>query len=261
MSKLIFSQHGRLVPSASSVVFAQEDRRYFALKEVTQPIETIYANFKDALGETISISMDDFCTIFSTLLEKVKANDSLKGLLAGVYLPFVLPKKIFSKNYEDTLAELLKVLQTEYTKKFPQYEFKNLAPNYSEAKFKLVNNSRLNSLYSQSQLEDVVGIYFPNVFAGYAIHSQRALISAFPEGFALTGPIEIASSLIGYPSLLLRTDETYPNGLTCSGIEPQNQDQQNFFWYFEAYGWNLNFNYRSMVGPPSEYFSGGLSFF
>ena len=49
------------------------------------------------------------------------------------------------------------------------------------------------------------------------------------------------------------------NGLALAGVQSIDINSENNFWYFESYGFNLNLNYRSMVGPASEYFSGGIT--
>ena len=77
--------------------------------------------------------------------------------------------------------------------------------------------------------------------------------------FALSGILEVASAFIGSPSLLMKVGENYPNGLALTGVQSVDSNSENYFWYFESYGFNLNLNYRSMVGPASEYFSGGLT--
>jgi hypothetical protein len=57
----------------------------------------------------------------------------------------------------------------------------------------------------------------------------------------------------------MKTDDNYPNLLALSSVISPDKDLKHFFWYFEAYGWNLNFNSRSMIGAVSEYYSGGIS--
>lgn len=260
-SKIEFSKYGRLIPSTTDYVFSEEDRRYFAIKSLSQPSQATFQKFKQVFGNNISISEDEFSTQIANLIDKLQKSEELQQLLNGPFTPYLIPKNMAAGTIEAALNTLLELLGSSYVKEYPAYEFKNFAPLLQKNMIKIVENSRLNLLLENGQHSDHVGLYFPTVFAGYSIYSQRQLIKKFPAGFALSGPLEIACALIGSPGLLLRTDDTYPNGLAASGIEPTDKNQKNFFWYFESYGWNLNFNYRSMVGPPSEYFSGGLSFF
>ena len=101
----------------------------------------------------------------------------------------------------------------------------------------------------------VVGWYFPGALAGYVIPEQRRLIARLPEAVSLSGPLEVAMAFIGTPDILMKLDN-YPNLLALSAVQPHDP---RMFHFFEAYGWNLTYNQRSMVGAASEYFSGGLT--
>ena len=75
------------------------------------------------------------------------------------------------------------------------------------------------------------------------------------EALVLSGPLEAAAALVGCPSLLMQNDN-YPNLLALSAVQPADP---KMFHFFEAYGWNLTYNQRSMVGAVSEYFTGGFT--
>jgi hypothetical protein len=123
----------------------------------------------------------------------------------------------------------------------------------------IVPTSRIDETYKKLKSGDLIGLYFPAALAGFAIPSQRDAIGRLDRKFALSGPLEVACAFIGSPSLLMKSGENYPNGLVIAGVQSVEPNQRNDFWYFEAYGFNLNINCRSMVGPASEYFSGGLT--
>jgi hypothetical protein len=101
----------------------------------------------------------------------------------------------------------------------------------------------------------VTGWYFPCALAGFAIPEQRRVMARLPESLSLAGPLEAAMAFIGVPDILMRL-ENYPNLLALAAVQPPDP---RFFHFFEAYGWNLTYNQRSMVGAASEYFSGGLT--
>jgi hypothetical protein len=105
----------------------------------------------------------------------------------------------------------------------------------------------------------ICGWYFPTALSGYAIPDQRTLVSRLPESLLLSGPSEVAAALICSPELMYKSDGKYGKLLALSSIEPSDPDQDYFFWFFESYGWDLEFNQRSFIGPVSEYFAGGIT--
>jgi hypothetical protein len=207
----------------------------------------------------VQVSEQDFVSKIDLMIESVSRDPEFSAILKGVYVPFLIPSTLYNLDIGISLTKLLGLVSKSFTSAYPQYEFKNFFDTSLEKKINVNCSSRLDSIYSRLEHEDVVGLYFPTFFAGYAIKSQRDAITNLPENFALSGALEIAASIIGSPSLLMKTGDNYPNGLTLSGVEPTDARHIDMFWYFEAYGWNLNFNYRSMVGPASEYFSGGIT--
>ena len=65
--------------------------------------------------------------------------------------------------------------------------------------------------------------------------------------------------MICSPELLYKSDGKYGKLLALSSVEPTNPEEDFFFWFFESYGWDLEFNMRSYLGAVSEDYSGGLT--
>jgi hypothetical protein len=103
----------------------------------------------------------------------------------------------------------------------------------------------------------VVGWYFPNCLAEYALPDQRMIIPKLPQNIIASGAIDSTAAFIGTPEIILKKDDGhYPHLLCLPAIEPK---MDRAFYYFEAYGWNLEFNCRSYIGAVSEYWAGGLT--
>lgn len=253
------SSHGRLVPSSSDFVYSQDDRRYFFLDQPSLDLTKVYGRYKNAFNGEIEISEVDFVSRIEKLISSLNDSDQDAPILNGVHVPFVIPRAIANLDLGTALVKLMVSIEQSFTTDFPDFEFNNFAGPDLSGRVKVHQDSRLHKLYNNLENGDIVGLYFPTFFSGFAIQSQRNAISSLPEKMHLSGALEIASALIGSPDLLIKKGDNYPNGLVLAGIEPSDHESKNFFWYFEAYGWNLNFNYRSMIGPASEYFSGGIS--
>ena len=119
--------------------------------------------------------------------------------------------------------------------------------------------SRWNKLEAAWQKSTLVGWYFPTALAGFAIPDQVKTLGRLPEALILSGVLEVSAALIGTPNLLMKSDGKYPNLLALTANTPTLPETKHLFWFFEAYGWNLNFNWRSKIGAVSEYYSGGLT--
>ena len=255
----IFDANGRLVPTETDYVYSSVDRRYFSLEQPPLDLKSIYKRYIDAFGEQISLSEPSFVEKVESLRELLSYDPTNKELLNGVYVPFLIPSQFSQMELGMAFSNLVNHVEKSFETEFPQYEFKDFTEKNYLNSVQHVEGSRLESVYSKIDSGDLVGLYFPSVFAGYAIISQRSAMSRLDGKFALSGILEVASAFIGSPSLLMKVGENYPNGLALTGVQSVDSNSENYFWYFESYGFNLNLNYRSMVGPASEYFSGGLT--
>jgi len=250
---------GRLDPNDSDFVYSKVDRRYFFLDQPNLNFSEIYKRYVTAFAENIVVSEVDFVRKIELIITTLKENTKESPILNGVYVPFIIPRSLANLDLGEAVNQLLVSVERNFTGEFPDYEFNNFADTNLTGKIKVSTDSRLDSVYKQLEHGDIVGVYFPTFFAGFAIKSQRESVKSLPEKMNLSGALEIACAFIGSPDLLMKKGDNYPNGLVLAGVEPTDSNAQNYFWYFEAYGWNLNFNYRSMVGPASEYFAGGIS--
>ena len=250
---------GRLDPNDSDFVYSKVDRRYFFLDQPNLDLSEIYKRYTTTFPGNIEVSEADFVKKIKQILTSLKENSNESPILNGVYVPFIIPRSLANLDLGESVNQLLVLVGRNFALEFPDYEFNNFAESDLTEKIRVSTDSGLEDVYKKLEQGDIVGVYFPTFFAGFAIKSQRESMKSLPEKMKLSGALEIACALIGSPNLLMKNGDNYPNGLVLAGVEPTNSDDQNYFWYFEAYGWNLNFNYRSMVGPASEYFAGGVS--
>ena len=258
MSQLV-DLNGRAIPNENERVYAIKDRQYFCLQQPELNLATIYGRYVEYLGEELlsDLSLDEFSNKFNHLLDRVANDLTCSFLLKGVHVPFILPQKdLLGKQPIDSLIQKV---STSFTGSFPKYEFRKLSKIDLDKDLKVSENSRWDILGQEWNHKLIVGIYFPTALSGFAIPDHVSVISRFPRYLVLSGIPEAASSFIGSPNILMKTDGKYPNLLALSAFSNQDKEQSHMFHFFEAYGWNLYFNQRSNIGAVSEYYSGGLS--
>lgn len=255
----LFDAHGRLVPADGEVVYSQVDRRYFSLAQPAFTFAGVLAAVSKHLGIPDldrHISAEDFERRCEASRQSILDDPNLAGLFRGVHVPFVLlPATARADLGEELDAALLPAVGAAYVEKLPGFEFRNYLKRQLAGAIPVVSGVRYERLIARHANEVVAGWYFPGALAGYAIPEQRRVIARLPEAVSLSGPLEAAMAFIGTPDILMR-NENYPNLLALSAVQPHDA---RLFHFFEAYGWNLTYNQRSMVGAASEYFSGGLT--
>ena len=255
----LFDAEGRLVPAEGERVYDLTDRGYFSLQQPEINYPAIHANvakFLDRPDLERSISAGDFEDRCQRLRGQIIADQALGGLFSGVHVPFLLAADGEQSDLGSELdSVLLKAVERSFTAKFPQFFFRNYKQGQMKEQLCVVPGCRYETLLEARRKAPVVGWYFPNCLRGFGIPDQRGLVGRLPAPLILSGPLEAASALIGVPELLMKLDK-YPNLLALSAVTPADR---RFFSFFEAYGWNLTFNYRSMIGAVSEYCAGGLT--
>lgn len=255
----LFDSAGRLVPVEGERVYEATDRGYFALQQPEINYAAIHANVAKCLDRPDlehSVSARDFEDRCERLRGQIMADEALRGLFHGVHVPFVMTAEGEESDLGEELdAVLLKGVERSFAARFPPFSFRNYKHGGMQERISVAPACRYEALLEARRKSPVVGWYFPTCLRGFGIPDQRGLVERLPAPLILSGPLEAASALIGVPELLMKRDG-YPNLLALSAVVPA---EERFFCFFEAYGWNLTFNYRSMIGAVSEYCAGGLT--
>lgn len=256
----LFDAHGRLVPREGEAVYSRVDRRYFSLAQPQLNFGEIHDRVTRHLiadRRGVAIGAAEFAARATALRERITADSGAAGLFAGVHVPFLLPAR--GGADADVGAELdgslLPAVGRAYVEKLPGFEFRNYCRGHLAQVLQVHPGVRYERLVERHAREPLVGWYFPTAFAGYSIPEQRRVVARLADVVSLSGPLEAAAAFIGTPDLLMRLDN-YPNLLALAAVMPTDP---KMFQFFEAYGWNLTYNQRSMLGAVSEYFSGGAT--
>lgn len=251
---------GRIIPTPQERVYAVTDRKYFCLQQpdldLSSIFERYYKLFKGAALAGFDLS--DFKQQVEILCERISRDSTVADLLNGVYVPFILPQKKLLG--ERPISYLVKAAGESFQNVYPQFEFKLLSERDLDVDLEIKDGSRWETVETQWVKRTLVGLYFPTAMSGYAIPDHTVALSRLADNLVLSGIPDVASSIIGSPSLLMKNDGKYPNLLALGAFAEKDEAHRHMFHFFEAYGWNLYFNRRSQIGAVSEYYSGGISY-
>jgi len=268
MAESLFDAQGRRIPYSGMRVHNQVSRQYFRLLQPAVDYAAIYARIvKHLCLSDPPVSADQFAEVCTGILDGVRADAALAGLLCGVHVPFLCPQVSPESGWSEDLRPFLEAVNSAYVERFPEFDFINLCPGKPDSRAVLAEGSRYEQFESARQVGPVAGFYFPNCLAEYDVASQRRQMDTLPlhagsATIVLSGVVDAASALIGSPDLLWN-DHKYPHHLCLSALE---QPGDNIVYTFEAYGHNLRFRHRSIYLTPevtqlSEQWAGGLTMF
>ncbi len=197
---------------------------------------------------------------------KINADLFIKNILKGPKVPFLIKQSKFDDigNYfEETLLEKVSKSFTDY---YPESHFKAVIQDKTDLKKKLfpTKNSRYGDFLRKLSEKDICGYYFPQVLQEYSVDSQILQMNDLTHltNICLSGPIEVATSLIGNPNLLINKTN-YSPVLCLSGV---SHIDARLISCFKSYGRHLEFWCLSQMlsrdkKQVSEQWSGGISIF
>ena len=247
-----FSPQGRLLPvSERTYEGGLAQRNYFQLREIKTPLDVARERNQTLFDEHTYLELQ-------ASLSKIEHRFG-PNILSGAHIPFVLPKltTTYGEEFEETLFP---ALQASFGRYFPGKEVRNQARIPVSSASELDPASNWSSLVERRLEGQVIGWYCPEALAGYAIPDLPTACDRLGQGCFISGLSEITQSMALFPELLHPANGHYGRLLVISGLRPIDPKNQHLFWFFEAYGFDLDFNCRSMVGAVSEYYSGGVTF-
>lgn len=249
------NQHGRLIPPAGFQPQVVDANRSFCLTQPRLSSENyaaVLARLQKFLPGLTFASAEEFQELSKALLMALTGAQT-NNLLRGVCLPLALPQLTVA-DYGTTLEDVfLAAVGRSYQAEFPARKFINHRKGTLAGQVACVPESRQGKLLAKLVEGPVTGIYFPAALQGFSIPAAREMVKMLPEGFILTGSIETAVALTGYPGTLARDYQT--PGLDCAANIWQSPEDS---LHFEASDDQLGFSRRSL--SASESYSSGLLF-
>lgn len=224
---------------------------------LVQPPEIDYAailgRFRQFFAPEMKfVSVSEFRRQATALIARISANKRVANLLNGVHLPIVLPQLKFADYGRIFEGTFLAAAERAYRAWYPNRIFTNYQKGRLEGAVGVVEESRHQQLIEKMAEGPVVLIHFPNPLQGFSIIADREMISAFPVGFALSGALDTATSIVAHTETL--TTNAYTPGLDCSA----NCLRSAFSLCFRAYIGGARFDAGTLI--PYGRYSGGISF-
>ena len=263
----LFDGHGRRLPFEGMRVFEKVSRRYYQFDQPDVDFDAVLNRIYEHAHVGSVISPETFKAVCLDLLQELKDDASLAGILNGVHVPFVCPQMSADVDIgEEFEKDFLAAVGSSFVGAFPQYHFKatvqgdlGLGRN-----LRVAEGSRYEHFLNARRQGVVVGWYFPGALQAYDVASQRSQMATLPlpESLVLSGGFDAAVALAGSPDLLMNR-QAYPPVLCLSGF--QHTDKR-LMLCFKAYGQSLEFWCLSQMLTPtttqvSEQWAGGLTCF
>ncbi|HEC74403.1 MAG TPA: hypothetical protein ENI26_08525 [Methylophaga aminisulfidivorans] len=250
----LFDEFGRCLPTGLSSHAHQKTRRYFLIDKPEIDYAASYQRLNQAFAISDALSQEQFEKRVSSILDGIANDESMKAILNGVKVPFILPKALYDDIGHAMDTVYLPAVASAFHTSFPKYEFKNHSANALNGQLKVADNSRHQNVLEQMASDVVVGVYFPCLLE-YSVPAAVERISSLPKQFSLAGGFDTSAAFISMPNLLLRK-EGYPPLLWLSGLASV---EENVAYHYEAYGYDLNFNRRVHLGQVAEYWASGIT--
>lgn len=249
----LFDAAGRLKPDGLAAPVNAATRGYFGLVQPALDYKALHVRYTAAFGTGALPDAAEFQRRAEAVLARLGNTTETAGILAGVKIPFMLPRG----SNEDIGAALqdcyLPALQASFKATLPDYDFVDHHSLSLAGQLTVATGSRHERLVAAMELNAVVGWYFP-CLAEYSVPAMLEGVAALPDDFLLAGGYDTCAALIGAPDLLLRRNG-YPPLLWLAALAGDKSGEGH---YFEAYGYNLTFNRRMHFGEVAEYWNGAL---
>jgi len=244
-----FDQYGRCLPLGVKSAVHEKSRRYFSIDQSSIEYQSIYERLNNAFNLASSINLKEFEQRAEMILEELKHDSEVEGILNGVRIPFILPKS----QYDDIGFAMQNIYLDALGQSFSEHDFINHYSQNLLGQLKVVEGSRHDKLISEMKNGVVVGYFFPCLLE-YSVPAAIERIKSLPDKFLLAGGYDLTAAFIGSPDILLRKDG-YPPLLWLAALET-SEEQAGL--HFEAYGYDLTFNRRVHLGHVAEYWASGL---
>jgi hypothetical protein len=229
-SQTLIDKYGRRIPKNIQNEVVDDDRNY----RIFNPEDFYYSvplGHVDILLKKTGLEPNEFETKSTDLFSKLQADPRLKNLLKGPFLPICIPQiRVNEYGYCHALKEVfLPAVERAYKSMFKGPFYNNLPSEVTEVK--IMEESRQEKLIAAMADGPVVGIYFPAALQGFSILAAREQMSSLPEGFVLSGALDIATAIVMYIDILCR-DKMTP-GLDCAANawQDRNERMRSFTFY------------------------------
>ena len=258
-----FDSNGWRLPKDSYQTFSNNPKWFFKLGDYSK-------NYEDQLSQIDKYTdlprKNEALIALEKILDDLKSKKILENLINGPKVPFAIKKTNINDIGEFIENTLLKNVSKSFQNSFPDSHFKAVIQDKTSLKGRLsiTENSGYNNFLETLKNNDICGFYFPQVLQEYSVDSQILQMQDLlkEDNLCLSGPVEVATSLVGSPNLLINFD-SYSPVLCLSAVK---HIDPRLICCFKSYGLHLEFWCLSQMltkttKQVSEQWSGGLTLF
>ena len=262
-SHKLFDENGWRIPNGIYETFSEKPNWFFKLGDEIfddkTAIERIY-KYQNINKKTITFEA------LNEVENKINSNTSFRDINKGLKVPFFIKKTKFDDIGTYFEENLLEQVSKSFTDFHPESHFKAIIQDKTDLKKKLfpTKNSGYDDFINRLSKSDICGYYFPQVLQEYSVDAQTTQMKDLKNisNICLSGPIEVSSSLIGNPNLLINK-KYYSPVLCLSGV---THIDERLISCFKSYGRHLEFWCLSQMlskgkKQVSEQWSGGISIY
>ena len=214
----MFDNKGWRLPNGIYETFSDKPKWFFKLGE-NLPEDKLAINRIDKY-KNINRKNDALEALLG-LNNKINNNIFIKNINNAIKVPFVIKKTDvddIGKFFEEILLEKVSKSFTDF---FPDSHFKAVIQDKTDLIKKLFPslNTGYQEFLNKLSKSDICGYYFPQVLQEYSVDSQILQMKDLNKvpNLCLSGPLEVATSLIGTPNLLI--SKTHYSPVLClSGV-------------------------------------------
>ena len=261
--KDFFDKNGWRIPDKKHITFSSEPDWFYKMGDNILDDQSIISRIEkyQDIG-----NKNNILETLKKIQKSISSNSKIRNLNNGIKIPFAIKKISFDdigQYFEDIL---LKKLSKSFTEFYPESHFKAVIQDNTNLKSKLTPSlkSRYKHFLHRLSQNNICGYYFPQALQEYSVDSQIEQMDDFTDfqDLCLSGPIEVATSLIGTPNLLI--NKKYYSPVLC--LSSVLHSDPRLICCFKSYGRHLEFWCLTQMltktkKQVSEQGSGGFSLF
>ena len=261
--EVLFNAHGWRIPSENYETFSNSPKWFFKLGDSIAN----HSSILNRLDKFSPIHKKDHLNIgFLKLENELKSNNAIKNLDKGVRIPFVINKISVEDIGQFLEKNLFNLISKSFNDIYPESHFKAVIQDktFLTGKLSPSPNTGYSTFLEKLSQSDICGYYYPQALQEYSVTSQINQMKDLKNitNLCLSGPIEVAYSLIGAPNLLI--NKTHYSPVLC--LSGASHIDERLICCFKSYGPHLEFWCLSQMltfgkKQCSEQWSGGFTFY
>ena len=202
----LFDKNGiPLIPNGFSGNLIERNSQYYLKRPNLSNKECFRSRIQrlhEGLRVDTGITAKKFRKETRHLVKLIERNSHIANILNCVWLPIICPRLV-EGDIGTVVERYVNAASNCYAGEFPNRKLVNYRKNTLKGRVDFIPNSHQEKNATKMIKDNIIGLYFPNVFQGFSIDASRKFMTFLPEYFSLAG-LEPLIALITYPDILGR---------------------------------------------------------